>query len=84
MSCTVQQSFHTKKCCGLLMILVRGYIWSNTETVMTYDQWKRLYRKNIKKMIRDTVTSGICWLVISGMTLMIPVGMFAHWLLVGY
>lgn len=58
--------------------------YCRTETVMTYDQWKRLYRKNIKKMIRDTVTSGICWSVISGMTLMIPVGMFAHWLLVGY
>ena len=31
--------------------------YCRTETVMTYDQWKRLYRKNIKKMIRDTVTS---------------------------
>ena len=58
--------------------------YHRTETVMTYDQWKHLYRKNIKKMIRDTVTSGICWLVISGMTLMIPGGMFVHWLLVGY
>ena len=25
--------------------------YCRTETVMTYDQWKRLYRKNIKKMI---------------------------------
>lgn len=61
------------------------------ETVMTYDQWCKLFKKNIKRQILKRVRRAlkpICtafnWFIISLMFLSLPMGMILHWVFVGY
>lgn len=57
---------------------------SREERVMTYDQWKRLYIKCIRKKIKKNVKNGIyCIGIFIAMTI-VPFGMFIHWVLIGY
>lgn len=54
------------------------------ETVMTYNQWKKLYKHRLKKYIRCKVKYYIQWFLFGLFMAAIPVGMIAHWLLFGY
>mgnify|MGYP006986407349 FL=1 len=55
-----------------------------TETVMTYEDWCKAHRRTLKKMAKDTVSTCIQWVVVMLITVGLPVGMIAHWLLIGY
>lgn len=54
------------------------------ETVMTYDDWCSVHRKTLKKMFRDTASACIQWIAVLLITVGLPIGMIAHWLLIGY
>lgn len=54
------------------------------ETVMTYDQWKIVYKKRLRKMVMDTVTTCFNWVLISLIFAGLPFGMLVHWITVGY
>ena len=54
------------------------------ETVMTYDDWCKAHRKTLKKMVKDTASSLLQGLEIIIISVGLPVGMIAHWLLFGY
>ncbi len=55
-----------------------------TETVMTYDEWCKVHRKTLRKMIKDSASTCVQWVIITILFAGLPVGMFAHWLLIGY
>lgn len=57
---------------------------TRVETVMTYDDWCKAHRKTLKKMVKDTASSLLQGLVIIIISVGLPVGMIAHWLLIGY
>ncbi|WP_270411590.1 hypothetical protein [Blautia obeum] len=50
-----------------------------TETVMTYEDWCKAHRRTLKKMAKDTIAMCVQWAAVG-----LPVGMIAHWLLIGY
>lgn len=50
------------------------------ETVMTYEEWCKAHRKTLKKMAKNSMQ----WLIFIVMFAGLPVGMFAHWLIIGY
>lgn len=54
------------------------------ETVMTYDDWCKAHRNTLKKMAKDTASSLLQGLAIIILSVGLPVGMIAHWLLIGY
>lgn len=54
------------------------------DTVMTYEDWCKAHRKTLKKIFRDTLSYCFRCVLISLMFTALPIGMFAHWLLVGY
>lgn len=52
--------------------------------LMTYEQWKVLYKKHIKKLIRQKVINFLYWVVMIVISVGLPFGMFFHWLFIGY
>lgn len=54
------------------------------ETVMTYEDWCKAHRRTLKKMVKDTVSTWMQWAAVGLITVGLPVGMIAHWLLIGY
>ena len=54
------------------------------ETVRTYDDWCKAHRKTLKKMVKDTALSLLQSFAIIILSVGLPVGMIAHWLLIGY
>lgn len=54
------------------------------ETVMTYEDWCSVHRKTLKRMFRDTAAACIQWIAVLLITVGLPIGMIAHWLLIGY
>lgn len=50
------------------------------ETLMNYNQWKKLYKHSLKKKIRN----GLQWLLFGLFMAAVPVGMIMHWLMYGY
>lgn len=54
------------------------------ETVMTYDDWCKAHRKTLKKMVKSTALSLLQSFAIIIISVGLPVGMIAHWLLIGY
>lgn len=54
------------------------------ETVMTYDQWKEEYKKRLRKMVMDTVTTCFSLVLISLIFAGLPFGMLVHWITAGY
>lgn len=57
---------------------------SREEKVMTYDQWKRLYTKCVRKKIKKTVMNWIYWISMFIVMTIVPLGMVTHWVLIGY
>ena len=55
-----------------------------TETVMTNDQWERRFKKALKKTIRQKLNRALQYLVLFLLMVGLPLGMIAHWLIVGY
>ena len=55
-----------------------------TETVMTYEDWCKAHRRTLKKMATDTIAMCVQWAAVGLITVGLPVGMIAHWLLIGY
>lgn len=55
-----------------------------TETVMTYDQWERRFKRALKKTIRQKLNRALQYLVLFLLMGGLPLGMIAHWLIVGY
>ncbi len=54
------------------------------ETVMTYEQWHKEYKRNIRKMIRNTLSTCFQWVVITLLFTGLPLGMITHWITTGY
>ena len=54
-----------------------------TETVMTYDQWERRFKKALKKTIRQKVNRAFMYLVMFFLLTM-PIWMFVDYILRGY
>lgn len=57
---------------------------SKVETVMTYEDWCKAHRRTLKKMVHSTLSICLQWLAVFLLTVGLPVGMIAHWLLIGY
>ena len=57
---------------------------SREEKVMTYDQWKRLYTKCVRKKVKKTVMNCIYWISMFIVMTIVPLGMVTHWMLIGY
>ena len=55
-----------------------------TETVMTYEDWCKAHRRTLKKMAKDTIAMCVQWAAVGLITVGLPVGISAHWLLIGY
>lgn len=55
-----------------------------TETVMTYDQWERRFKKALKKTIRKKLNRALQYLILFLLMGGLPLGMIVHWLIVGY
>ena len=47
--------------------------------LMTYEQWKVLYKKHVKKLIRQKVINFLYWVVMIAISVGLPFGMFVHW-----
>ena len=47
--------------------------------LMTYEQWKAIYKKHIRKLINC-----LYCLVRIAIFIGVPFGMFFHWLIIGY
>lgn len=56
---------------------------NRTETVMTYDQWERRFKKALKKTIRQKVNRAFMYLVMFFLLTM-PIWMFVDYILRGY
>lgn len=54
------------------------------EKKMTYEQWKVIHKKHIKKLIRRKVINSLYELVTIAIFIGLPFGMFFHWLIIGY
>ena len=54
-----------------------------TETVMTYDQWERRFKKSLKKTIRKKLNRAFMYLVMFFLITM-PIWMFIDYILRGY
>lgn len=54
------------------------------ETVMTYEDWCKAHRRTLKKMAKATISTCVQWAAVVLITVGLPVGMVAHWLLIGY
>lgn len=54
-----------------------------TETVMTYEQWERRFKKALKKTIRQKVNRAFMYLVMFFLLTM-PIWMFVDYILRGY
>ena len=54
-----------------------------TETVMTYEQWERRFKKALKKTIRQKVNRAFMYLVMFFLLTM-PIWMFVDYVLRGY
>lgn len=54
-----------------------------TETVMTYDQWERRFKKALKKTIKQKVNRAFMYLVMFFLLTM-PIWMFVDYILRGY
>ena len=67
-----------------LDLLKGGKAMRRTETVMTYEDWCKAHRRTLRKMVKDTITTGMQWAAVGLITVGLPVGMIAHWLLIGY
>lgn len=52
--------------------------------LMTYEQWKAIYKKHIRKLIRQKVINFLYWLVTLAISVGLPFGIFFHWLFIGY
>ena len=52
--------------------------------LMTYEQWKVIFKKHIKKLIRQKAMNCLYWLVTIVISVGLPFGMFFHWLFIGY
>ena len=52
--------------------------------MMTYEQWKAVYKKHIKNLIRRKAINCLYWLVTIAIFIGLPFGMFFHWLIIGY
>ena len=65
-------------------IAIGGKAMRRTETVMTYEDWCKAHRRTLRKMVKDTITTGMQWAAVGLITVGLPVGMIAHWLLIGY
>ena len=63
---------------------VGGEAMRRTETVMTYEDWCKMHRITLKKMVKDTVSTWMQWAAVVLITIGLPVGMVAHWLFIGY
>ena len=50
------------------------------EIFMSYEDWTKLYKHNLKKKIRDYLQ----WLLFGLFMAAVPVGMIMHWLMYGY
>lgn len=54
------------------------------ETLMTYEDWKKLYKRNLKKYLKRKIKYYFQWILFGLFMLAIPFGMFVDWLLFGY
>lgn len=54
------------------------------ETVMTYEQWRKEYKRRLWRMIHNTVSTCFQWIVLSLLFTGLPLGMFVHWIFAGY
>ena len=57
---------------------------TRVETVMTYEDLCKVHRKTLKRMFRDTAAACMQWIAVLLITVGLPIGMIAHWLLIGY
>lgn len=48
--------------------------------LMTYEQWKRIYKKHLRKKAIDCLYCFLTFALFIGA----PFGMFFHWLIIGY
>ena len=51
---------------------------------MTYEDWCKAHRRTLKKMAKDTISICMQWAAVGLITVGLPVGKIAHWLLIGY
>ena len=49
-----------------------------------YEDWCKVHRRTLKKMMKDTVTTWMQWAAVVLITVGLPIGMVTHWLLIGY
>jgi len=54
------------------------------KTFMTYEDWKKLYKHNLKKYLKNKIKYCLQWLLFGLFMAAVPVGMVTHWLLFGY
>ena len=54
------------------------------KTFMTYEDWTKLYKRNLKKYLKSKTTDCLQWLLFGLFMAAVPVGMVTHWLLFGY
>lgn len=54
------------------------------ETVMTYEQWERRFKRALKRTIKQKVNRALMYLILFLLMGGLPLGMIAHWLIVGY
>ena len=56
----------------------------NTNTLMTYDQWKCRFKKALKKTIKQILNTALQYFAFFVLMVGFPLGMIVHWLLFGY
>lgn len=54
------------------------------ETFMTYEDWKKLYKHNLKKYLKNKIKYCLQCLLFGLFMAAVPIGMVAHWLLFSY
>ena len=53
------------------------------KTLITYEDWKKLYKHNLKKYLKNKIKYSLLWLLFGLFMAAVPIGMVAHWLLFG-
>ena len=54
------------------------------KTFMSYEDWTKLYKHNLKKKIKSKITYCFQWFLFGLFMAAVPVGMIMHWLMYGY
>lgn len=54
------------------------------ETFMSYEDWTKLYKHNLKKYLKSKITYCFQWFLFGLFMAAVPVGMIMHWLMYGY